>query len=770
MTQDALPEDARFRRMALLGTGLCALLLLLTLVIPASALSTYERIENYLAIHLLMEFFAVGICVALAVLAWHALDPLHMETTALQIFGFSIIAGLELLHSLTFNGMPALLGPADAGRSVFFWLSSRLFEILVFTGIALRVRLRTSRTYALLAALLVVLATGWAGSIPNAQFQGLFDPRSGTTVLKEDAELALCAGHFLAALLLWHAAKRQPQLYLLAAGAAILGMSEFVFIPFRFPSDVLSITRHVFLVTGYMFIYRAISVRALETPYRLLLESEAAVRQRESELQTVIDSLSFPAWLRSADGRLTIQNAASVAKWGALLGTVPEDMSMPPALKASAAESMRRALAGEVVSREGEYAADDGPHFYHGISAPVYSDGRISGIVGVNMDITERKRAELALTRNESLLRAFVKHIPAAVSMLDGDLRLLYVSDAWCRIFGVEERDVIGRRSPDIFPDVPERWRELQRRALAGEVLRNEAEAVSRPDGRMDWMHWEMQPWRKLDGSIGGLIVFNQIITQRVQAQQEIARLSASLEAQVLERTAELARVNADLEEFSASVSHDLRSPLRNIAGYLTLLQEEEADLGEEGRRHVAATLRETERASQLIEDLLDLARIGRADLDLQPVDLNELLRETLESVASGAPKRPVEWRVAPLPTVTADRKLLWRALLSLVDNALKFTAGRDPAVIQIGLAPDGQRPDEWVIFVRDNGVGFDPNDTARLFGAFQRLHSDPQFKGAGIGLARVKRIVQRHGGSVWAEGKPGAGACFYFSMPKRSP
>ncbi len=215
-------------------------------------------------------------------------------------------------------------------------------------------------------------------------------------------------------------------------------------------------------------------------------------------------------------------------------------------------------------------------------------------------------------------------------------------------------------------------------------------------------------------------------------------------------------------------MSHDLRAPLRNITGFLELLGRRAAGrLDDESERYVATVTREAGRLGTLIDDLLAFSRIGRAELMVKPVALEAMIAEVREELAPAVGARRVEWSVGLLPEVQGDRALLRQVFVNLLDNAVKFTRGRDPAVIEIGLLPSSAADEGRVtIFVRDNGAGFNPKYQDKLFGVFQRLHNQRDFEGTGIGLANVLRIVTRHGGRVWAEGNIDNGAAFYFTLP----
>jgi len=250
------------------------------------------------------------------------------------------------------------------------------------------------------------------------------------------------------------------------------------------------------------------------------------------------------------------------------------------------------------------------------------------------------------------------------------------------------------------------------------------------------------------------------------ELEQKVQEAQAQLEARVQERTEELRASNSELEAFTYSVSHDLRAPLRHITGFATLLDQQAAQsLDPQGRHYLKTITESAGRMATLIDDLLAFSRMGRASLTKHRVDLSRLLREARDEVSTAINGRRIVWEVESLPTVDADPALLRPVLVNLLSNAVKYTSTRDEARIEIGSTV---QPGEVTVFVRDNGVGFDMAYAHKLFGVFQRLHRADEFNGTGIGLANVRRIVQRHGGRTWAEGGVDRGATFYFSLPMK--
>jgi signal transduction histidine kinase len=249
-------------------------------------------------------------------------------------------------------------------------------------------------------------------------------------------------------------------------------------------------------------------------------------------------------------------------------------------------------------------------------------------------------------------------------------------------------------------------------------------------------------------------------VAERTKVLQNVALLNEKL----VQQTSSLEASNKELETFSYSVSHDLRGPLRHINGYLQLLMEDPSALGEERTRYAVKIERSAAHMELLIDNLLSFSQAGKAVLRQEKVDSGALVEQTREDLAPDVQDRPIEWRIGKLPTVMADRTLFKQVWVNLLGNAIKYSRNRKPAVISVSCK---EKPAEYEFLVQDNGTGFDMRYVDKLFGVFQRLHSPEEFEGTGIGLANVQRIVNRHGGRIWAESELDAGARFFFTLPK---
>jgi PAS domain S-box-containing protein len=326
--------------------------------------------------------------------------------------------------------------------------------------------------------------------------------------------------------------------------------------------------------------------------------------------------------------------------------------------------------------------------------------------------------------------------------------------------------EVMGRPLADFY--TPESRAELlecggYRRALSGSFGKEERQLVTR-DGQIIKTLLSAMPETDANGRVIGTRAMFVDITERKRAEEEIRKLNTELDLRVQERTAQLETANKELEAFSYSVSHDLRSPLQHVTGFAELLNKRAAaSLDDKNKHYLKVITDSTIRMGRLIDDLLAFSRMGRADMLKRKTNLDSLVNEILKDFQADSRSKNIDWKVGQLPEVYGDSAMLRQVFVNLISNAFKFTKMRTDAVIEIGSAC-GEKG-EVCIFVKDNGAGFDMKYIDKLFGIFQRLHRTEEYEGTGIGLANVRRIIHRHGGRVWAEGKVGEGATFYFTV-----
>ncbi len=486
------------------------------------------------------------------------------------------------------------------------------------------------------------------------------------------------------------------------------------------------------------------------------VESESRVIESEARYRQIFALTPLPMYLRDEDTLDFLEvNDACLA----LYGYSREEMLSISLVDIQIPENRERYLGalnrpvGIVERIQKRHMRKNAEQFDVEIySCPTLLAGRKVRLVLVR-DMTDQLRMERLLRDNESRLRTIADNVPAVIAFFDGSRQLQYSNLAFARWFGAEP----GGRSRHAEPLYP-----LLDKALLGEDIVSELELETQ-DGKKV-VRMTLIPHPGDEGRVSGVHLMGYDLTDFRRAEAEVRQLNAELEQRVERRTRALAVANSELESFSYSVSHDLRAPLRTIDGFSQILLEEySTKLDETGRSYLGRVRAGSQRMAELIDDLLELARVTRRDLQVRDCDLSALARDILTDLSQADSARKVRVEIAEGMMVAADAGLLRIALENMLRNAWKFTGRRPDAVIEVGFSG---AHGETTYFVRDNGVGFDMAYANRLFGAFQRLHSESEFEGTGIGLALVQRVIRRHGGNVWAEAGPGAGACFYFTLP----
>jgi PAS domain S-box-containing protein len=454
-------------------------------------------------------------------------------------------------------------------------------------------------------------------------------------------------------------------------------------------------------------------------------------------------------------------------------------------------QAARQAGGLEAMAFENRYLCKDGSYRWLQWNARPMQDEQL--IFATARDVTDTKKvAQIHLQ-----FRSLFESLPGLYLVLTPDFRIVAVSDAYLKATMTQRTQILGRGLFEVFPDNPNdpgatgvsNLRTSLNRVLqtaAPDTMAVQKYDVRGPDGT-----FEVRFWSPINSPVLGTDRQIEYIIHRVEDVTDFIRQKSALadddpgpqtrldlmEAeifrsaqQVQAANQQLHAANAELEAFSYSVSHDLRAPLRHIDGFAGLLAKHAAgSLDEKGNRYVSVISESARKMGRLIDDLLAFSRMGRTQMHLVQVDQNELVAGVIRDGRFNREDRPIEWVVSPLPRVRADAALLRQVWFNFIDNAVKYSGKVPQPRIEIGAQP-GATPLEQACFVRDNGAGFDLRYVDKLFGVFQRLHTEAEFPGTGIGLANVRRIILRHGGRVWAEGAPGAGSTFYFSLPVSDP
>ena len=405
--------------------------------------------------------------------------------------------------------------------------------------------------------------------------------------------------------------------------------------------------------------------------------------------------------------------------------------------------------------------------------------GERVGLFGVARDITERTLTERALQESREHLQLFIEHAPAALAMFDREMRYLLASRRWRDDFSLGERELVGHSHYEIFPDIPQRWREIHLRGLAGEVLRSDEDCFEREDGTVYWLMWEVRPWRTADGAVGGIVMFSEDVTVIKKQNIELERYRDALEQRVAQRTAELAlardraeAANVAKSAFLANMSHEIRTPLNAITGLAHLIRR--GGLTDKQAARMAQLQSAGTHLLGILNAVLDLSKIevGKFVLDDVPVDVGQLMRNVASMIHDSAQAAGLAVEVEALPPMAplrGDAIRLQQALLNYAGNAVKFTPqGR--VRLRVEVLEDSAHDMLLRFTVADSGIGVAPEVLLRLFDAFEQADnsSTRKYGGTGLGLAINRKLAQLMGGDAGARSTLGVGSEFWFTARLR--
>ena len=488
--------------------------------------------------------------------------------------------------------------------------------------------------------------------------------------------------------------------------------------------------------------------------------SEASYREQADLLDLTHDAI----FVRDPDGKILYWNRGAERLYGWTKGEVRGKTThallhtqFPEPLDEIMAQTIEKGYwEGELIHRR-----KDGSIVIVSSRWAVCRDaaGNPASFLESNRDITQRKQ-------EEEKFRNLLESAPDAMVIVDNTGQIQLVNAQTEKLFGYSREELSGRNVELLMPRRFHQ-RHIEERQSYSKSPHTRSMGVGielygrRKDGSEFPVEISLSPLRTSSGTLVSSAVRD--VTLRHRSEEQIRSLNTELN----QKLNELRVVNLELESFSYSVSHDLRAPLRHIDGFTRILIDEHAaELSEMGRSYLDRVLKAVTQMGRLVDDLLNLAHIGRKEISRRKTPLGDIVRQAMAGLPHEHGREEIEWRIEPLPEVNCDPGLLALVFANLLSNAAKFTRTRQTAVIEVGT-----RHTEGVdvFFVRDNGVGFDPKYADKLFGAFQRLHRQEEFEGTGVGLATVQRIIHRHGGEVWAKSELGRGTTFFFTLEKHS-
>jgi PAS domain S-box-containing protein len=485
---------------------------------------------------------------------------------------------------------------------------------------------------------------------------------------------------------------------------------------------------------------------------------EAELQRRSHVLDVVLSNIPDLICTFDLDGNFTYANPALLDVWQKsleeIIGKNTFDLGYPPDLAARIQAEVKAVIASKqpVVNHTPFTGANGMTRVYEYIFSPVLAGDRsLEEVTCTARDITERERMEKALAESEEKLHQVFAQAPVAIVVLRGPEFVVEMANPLCQAL-LPEKQLVGRRFADIVPELgADVWEAFNRVLETGEpFVANEwyVPYDQNGDGVIEdvWFNVVYHPLRDTDGKVAGMVAVSSDVSVQVRSRKE------------------LERANRELEEFAYVASHDLQEPLRTVGIYSEMLLKQLAPDDANARIYAGFVRQGVDRMEQLIQDLLAYSRVVHAD-DSEPgsADLNEAWAEAVKTLESRIGEACATLNIASLPVVRGETSQFAHVFQNLLSNALKYRHADVPPQIDVSARRDGAN---WVVSVQDNGIGFEPQYAQRIFGLFKRLHHKDEFSGTGLGLAICQRIVERYGGRIWAEGRPGRGSTFYIVLP----
>jgi PAS domain S-box-containing protein len=747
---------------------------------------------SMLSVHLLLELVAVLIALMVIGVNWFALDGAPGDARSTLIMGFTVVVTCDLVHALTYEGMPALLSEASTPRAIFFWLAGRSAEVLTLGALALTWRWRVSRAVALGVGVMVAGSLVWVGSFALDLVPTTFVQGKGVTGFKAAYEYVLSAANLLVAGLLWRKARASghaPYL-LLATSAFVMSVGELSFTSYVRPSDFQNIFGHLYKVTAYLLLFQATFVVTMRAPFDALRVSERRTAEREEQLASIVASTADAIITLDAQRRIVVFNQAAEALFGVTAQEAASSRLSRFILEATPerVEAFAQGAPSNVVDRvlrTGLRA--DGTSFLIECSRSKVGSGADSLLITLIRDVSERERVAHEMASAIQRFRTLFYAAPNSAIILAADtLEVRDVNDAAANLHGYTRERVVG----------------LRLRAIGmGLVDKDQArfEEAIRAQGRVINMHVQA---RVGDGSVRDFLMavepidydgercfllMGQDITERIVAEAALKALNVDLEARVDERTAQLRAVVAELErardraesatqakgEFLANMSHEIRTPINAVIGLTDLALR----LAQDPRQHdyLEKSQLAADALLQLVDRVLDFSKIEarRLELEVAPFDLPALVQQVVTIVENRAQAKALALQLKLDPALPAqimgDVHRLRQVLLNLCSNAVKFT---ERGSVTLRVEPDRGWPCEpgrmRVRFeVEDTGVGLSAEQVQRVFQPFMQADASTTRKhgGTGLGLSISRQLVELMGGSLSVRSTPGQGSTFGFSI-----